>query len=152
MHWGEEYTNAPNNEQKEIAEYLSSLGVNLIIGHHPHVIQPITYIDDTLVIYSLGNFLSGQIGINKQIGMLASLEVHKVVDGDNVEITIENVRGDLIYTHYNYYNGRYSNYYVYPFNELNDSILPNYKTYEIEYGSIIGEYNSDILVNTYNWG
>lgn len=152
MHYGSEYTHVPTFEQTEIANYLASLDVDIVIGHHPHVIQPITYIDDTLVIYSLGNFLSGQIGLNKQIGMLASLEVHKVVEGDKVEVTIENVRGDLIYTHYNYYNGRYSNYYVYPFNELNDSILPGYKTYETEYGNIIGEYNSNILVNTYNWG
>lgn len=152
MHYGTEYTHVPTLEQTEIANYLASLDVDIVIGHHPHVIQPITYIDDTLVIYSLGNFLSGQIGINKQIGMLASLEVHKVVDGDNTSITIENVRGDLIYTHYNYYNGVYSNYYVYPFNELNDSILPNYKTYEASYGNIIGEYNPNIIVNKYNWG
>ena len=152
MHYGSEYTHTPTFEQTEIANYLASLDVDVVIGHHPHVIQPITYIDDTLVIYSLGNFLSGQIGLNKQIGMLASFDVRKVVDGENVEVTIENVRGDLIYTHYNYYNGRYSNYYVYPFNELNDSILPNYKTYEASYGSIIGEYNPNILVNTYNWG
>lgn len=153
MHYGSEYTHTPTFEQTEIANYLASLDVDIVIGHHPHVIQPITYIDDTLVIYSLGNFLSGQIGMNKQIGMLASLEVHKVVDGDNVEVSIENVRGDLIYTHYTYSDTYgYRNYYVYPFNELNDSILPNYKTYEADYGSIIGEYNSDILVNTYNWG
>lgn len=152
MHYGTEYTHTPTLEQTEIANYLASLDVDIVIGHHPHVIQPITYIDDTLVIYSLGNFLSGQIGLNKQIGMLASLDVRKVVDGDNVEVTIENVRGDLIYTHYNYYNGIYSNYYVYPFNELNDSILPNYKTYEANYGNIIGEYNPNIIVNKYNWG
>ena len=152
MHYGSEYTHTPTLEQTEIANYLASLDVDVVIGHHPHVIQPITYIDDTLVIYSLGNFLSGQIGLNKQIGMLASFDVRKVVDGENVEVTIENVRGDLIYTHYNYYNGRYSNYYVYPFNELNDNILPNYKNYEASYGGIIGEYNPNILVNTYNWG
>lgn len=152
MHYGTEYTHTPTLEQTEIANYLASLDVDIVIGHHPHVIQPITYIDDTLVIYSLGNFLSGQVGMNKRIGMLASLEVHKVVDGDNVDISIQNVRGDLIYTHYNYSNGNYSNFYVYPFNELNDSILPNYKAYETDYGNVINEYNSDILVNTYNWG
>lgn len=152
MHYGTEYTHTPTLEQIEIANYLASLDVDIVIGHHPHVIQPITYIDDTLVIYSLGNFLSGQIGVSKQVGMLASLEVHKVVDGDKVDISIKNVRGDLIYTNYNYSKGRYSNYYVYPFNELNDSILPGYKTYETTYGNIIGEYNSSILVNTYNWG
>lgn len=152
MHYGTEYTHTPTLEQTEIANYLAGLDVDIVIGHHPHVIQPITYIDDTLVIYSLGNFLSGQIGVNKQVGMLASLEVHKVVDGDKVDISIKNVRGDLIYTNYNYSNSRYSNYYVYPFNELNDSILPGYKNYETTYGNIIGEYNSSILVNTYNWG
>jgi len=52
MHWGSEYTNTPTNSQKQIAKYLSNLGVNLIVGTHPHVVQPIDYIDDTLVIYS----------------------------------------------------------------------------------------------------
>ena len=69
MHWGEEYINNPNNEQIRIANYLSSLGVNLVIGHHPHDVQPVTYINDTLVIYSLGNFISKQLvlGINQGI-------------------------------------------------------------------------------------
>lgn len=152
MHYGSEYTHDPTLEETEIASYLASLDVDVVIGHHPHVIQPITYIDDTLVIYSLGNFLSGQIGLNKQIGMLTSFGVHKVVDGENTTVSIENVRGDLIYTNYDYYNGIYSNYYVYPFNELTDDILPNYKTYEEQYGNIIGEYSDMVLVNTYNWG
>ncbi len=152
MHYGSEYTHTPTQEQTTVANYLASLDVDIVIGHHPHVIQPIAYIGDTLVIYSLGNFLSGQIGLNKQIGMLASLEVHKVVDGENTQISISNVRGDLIYTHYNYYGGRYSNYYVYPFNELNDTILSGYKTYETDYGNIIKQYDSSVLVNTYNWG
>lgn len=152
MHYGTEYTHIPTLEQQQIAEYLASLDVDIVIGHHPHVIQPITYIDDTLVVYSLGNFLSGQTGLEKQIGMLASIDVHKKVDGDKTDIWIDNVRGDLIYTNYNYSGGRYSNYYVYPFNELNDSILPDYKNYESKYGAIIGEYNQDIIVNSYNWG
>ena len=71
MHWGEEYVVDPVDEQKEIAQYLSSLGVNLIIGTHPHIIEPVGYIDDTLVIYSLGNFISGQspMGIDKIVGL-----------------------------------------------------------------------------------
>ena len=52
-----------STEQEEIAKYLSSLGVQLIIGTHPHVVEPIQYINDgkTLVIYSLGNFISDQV-------------------------------------------------------------------------------------------
>ena len=60
MHWGTEYRSEPTDEQKREAEYLSNLGVDIIIGTHPHVIEPITYINDTLVIYSLGNFISAQ--------------------------------------------------------------------------------------------
>ena len=48
-YWGDEYVNYPNSHQTMIANYLSKLGVNLVIGHHPHVVQPITYINDTLV-------------------------------------------------------------------------------------------------------
>lgn len=149
MHYGSEYTHVPTLEQQQIVEYLASLNVDIVIGHHPHVVQPITYIDDTLVVYSLGNFLSGQVGINRQIGMLVSLDIKKEVTGDETKVWIENVRGDLTYTHYS--NG-YKNYKVYPFNELTDSILPNYKQHEEDYGNIIGEYDSSILVNTYQWG
>ncbi len=52
MHWGIEYTHTPTAYQKDEAEFLADQGVDIIIGTHPHVIQPITWIDDTLVIYS----------------------------------------------------------------------------------------------------
>jgi poly-gamma-glutamate capsule biosynthesis protein CapA/YwtB (metallophosphatase superfamily) len=66
MHWGDEYKRHPNNNQKRIAQQLSDLGVDIIIGAHPHVIQPINVINsqisgkNTIVIYSLGNFISNQ--------------------------------------------------------------------------------------------
>lgn len=66
VHWGNEYSVTPSKEQIEIAKVLNSYGVNLILGSHPHVIQPIERIHDeetgneTLVVYSLGNFLSNQ--------------------------------------------------------------------------------------------
>ena len=67
MHWGDEYSTSVSMEQEEIANYLSSLGVQLIIGTHPHVVEPVQYINDgkTLVIYSLGNFISDQVGIER---------------------------------------------------------------------------------------
>lgn len=54
MHWGEEYTHEPTAEQRRLAQLLADLGVDIIIGSHPHVVQPIEWIDDTLCIYSLG--------------------------------------------------------------------------------------------------
>ena len=53
MHFGDEYSLTPSSEQKRIANYLSDLGVDIIIGHHPHVVQPIDFINNTLVIYSI---------------------------------------------------------------------------------------------------
>ena len=77
MHWGVEYTHTPVYEEKEIAKYLADLDVDIVIGAHPHVVQPIEYIDDTLVIYSLGNFVSAQKGINKLTGLMVSVNINK---------------------------------------------------------------------------
>lgn len=60
IHWGTEYKTKPDKRQKEIAEILAEAGVDIIIGHHPHVLQPIDVIDQTIVFYSLGNFVFDQ--------------------------------------------------------------------------------------------
>jgi len=57
LHWGTEYMSIPNETQRELAVILSGLGVNLIVGSHPHVLQGHEWINDTLVHYSLGNFV-----------------------------------------------------------------------------------------------
>ena len=65
IHWGDEYKLLPNNTQKNLADFLLKQGVDLIIGGHPHVIQPIEMRTDpatgknALLVYSLGNFISG---------------------------------------------------------------------------------------------
>ena len=134
MHWGDEYVFEPTKSEKEIAQYLSSLGVNLIIGSHPHVIQPVGYVNDTLVIYSLGNFLSGQrpMGIDKTIGLLVGMDI--VVKDDKV--TFENIEKSLLYT---YSTTRDTNYKVYPFKDLNDSILSGYQELETKYMAIVNK-------------
>lgn len=66
MHWGEEYQLSANTWQKSIAQKLSNLGVDIIIGGHPHVVQPVELIHaeggdhTTICIYSLGNAVSNQ--------------------------------------------------------------------------------------------
>lgn len=151
MHWGEEYTHEPVAEEKEIAEFLASLDVDIVIGHHPHVIQPITYIGDTLVIYSLGNFLSGQVGEAKNIGLLASVDIVKTVKGTEKKIEIKNVGTELIYTDYISYEMpdgiAADNYSLYPFSDLNDSILPNYEMIQNKYNAIVTELEPTIQVN-----
>ncbi|XP_078352926.1 capsule biosynthesis protein CapA-like [Oculina patagonica] len=56
-HWGRQYTPRMNNLQKQVAHHLTSLGVQLIIGCHPHVEQPYSYHGNRFVAYSLGNLV-----------------------------------------------------------------------------------------------
>jgi poly-gamma-glutamate synthesis protein (capsule biosynthesis protein) len=69
IHWGDEYHHSPNTRQQHIAEALVRGGADVVLGHHPHVLQPaevMDVVDDAgvkrtgLVIYSLGNFISNQ--------------------------------------------------------------------------------------------
>ena len=132
MHWGEEYTHDPTYSEKREAKYLADLGVDLIIGSHPHVIQPVDYIDDTLVLYSLGNFVSGQspLGLEKIIGLMVGMDI---VVKDN-DVTFENLDYKLLYT---YCTSNYKNYKVYPFDNLTDDILYNHEQIEQEYMNIV---------------
>ncbi|KPQ01352.1 CapA family protein [Marinobacter sp. HL-58] len=57
IHWGLEYLTYPGPEQLELGKRLIDAGADVIIGHHPHVLQPFEYYKDGLIIYSLGNFL-----------------------------------------------------------------------------------------------
>ena len=58
-HWGIEGTNEFNSEQQEFAHYLIDNGVDIVVGHHPHVLQGIEEYKDRHIIYSLGNFCFG---------------------------------------------------------------------------------------------
>lgn len=119
MHWGEEYHTTPSAEQKELAKYLADLGVDVIVGEHPHVIQPMDWVTaedgtDTLVIYSLGNFLSSQDTTKGMLGGCAAFDIRK--NGETGEITIENVKWYPTMTHYDMggdYTAGTRNYKVY---------------------------------------
>ncbi len=59
-HWGHEYHQKPSFEQKRKAKVFIKAGADLILGHHPHVLQPLVYKKGTWIIYSMGNFISNQ--------------------------------------------------------------------------------------------
>jgi hypothetical protein len=60
IHWGGEYQAAPSSRQRAIARALAGAGARLIVGHGPHVLQRVEWVGETLVAYSLGNFLFDQ--------------------------------------------------------------------------------------------
>lgn len=143
MHWGVEYYLGVSEQQSEIANYLSTLGVDVIIGTHPHVVEPIEYIGKTLVIYSLGNFISDQVGIERLTGLMISLQIHKKVEKNQTMISIDNIKADLTYTKSTY--GR--DFKVYPYSKLTNLILPNYREYYEKYKQIVLERYNNIDFN-----
>ena len=145
MHWGVEYTHTPTKYQKDAAEFLASLGVDIVIGTHPHVVQPVEWIDDTIVFYSLGNFISAQEqsdNYNKMVGLMSSLDITKTVKGDDVDIKIDNINNELIFT---YYQG-YRNFKVIPFNEINSTYLPTYESVYDKYSEVVKMYDETMQV------
>ena len=141
MHWGIEYSHTACKEQKDIAKYLSDLGVNVIIGTHSHVVQPIEFVGDTLVIYSLGNFISSQIGVEKLTGLVASIDIKKTTVDGKVSLELVNPKADLVYTCKPAICGKYK---VYPYNKLTNNILPNYKNYYERYMKIVRSLDNNI--------
>ena len=146
MHWGTEYYLGVDYSQDRIAKFLSDQGVQLIIGAHPHVVEPVEYINDgkTFVIYSLGNLISDQEGNERLTGLMMSLDIKKKVDvDDSVTVTVENPRAELTYTKSNYCK----NFKVYPYSQLNTGILSNYEALRDKYQGIVSSRYPDL-----QWG
>ena len=104
MHWGIEYQTTQNKEQENLANFLFENGVDIILGSHPHVLQPmekrtITLDDGTtkdgFVIYSLGNFISGQVKQNTRNSIILNLKITK--NEQTGKISIDSVKYTPIY-------------------------------------------------------
>lgn len=107
MHWGEEYQTTPNLEQKNLAKFLFENGADIIIGNHPHVIQPmekreITLTDGTtkegFIVYSLGNFLADQNKTYTRDSAILNLNITRKSNG---KISINSATYTPIYTYKN---------------------------------------------------
>lgn len=107
MHWGIEYKLKPNSTQEELSDFLFENGVDIILGSHPHVLEPmkkrtITLNDGTtkdgFVIYSLGNFVSGQVYANTKSTVILDIQITKNSEG---KISIDSVNYTPIYLYDN---------------------------------------------------
>lgn len=104
VHWGKEHDNSVTSSQRDYAQLMTQLGANIIIGHHPHVIQPIEYItsdngNKSLCMFSLGDFLSSMCHTYNLVGLTVSFKVSFTSDGS---ISFEEVKATPIVTHYTY--------------------------------------------------
>ncbi|MFT8323036.1 MAG: CapA family protein [Bacillus sp. (in: firmicutes)] len=126
IHWGIEYERFPNEEQKELAQFLVDQGVNIVFGGHPHVLQPMEWLknkqgDKALVVYSLGNFLSGQDEAYRNIGGIATVKVKKTKSNGETTIHLEKPSFFPTYA----YSHQEKDYQLLPLNEANQYGLSN---------------------------
>ena len=99
IHWGQEYILAPNTEQQNIAQRLCDLGIDVIIGGHPHVVQPIELLESTtdpehktVCLYSTGNAVS-----NQRLGNLKAITTAHTEDGILFTVTFEKYSDGTVY-------------------------------------------------------
>ncbi|MDE6558935.1 MAG: CapA family protein, partial [Muribaculaceae bacterium] len=115
MHWGIEYVLIENQSQRDLADFLVGQGVDLIIGSHPHVIQPMKVVrnekenKDVLVVYSLGNLISNMKTTDTRGGALVKVRVERDENGRPV---FKNAAYDVFFSAKPI--GKGTNYKVYP--------------------------------------
>jgi poly-gamma-glutamate synthesis protein (capsule biosynthesis protein) len=122
VHWGDEYNPEPNHYQTGLAAFFAEHYVDLVIGHHPHVLQrfeslPRTDGKSTLCFYSLGNFLSAHFRPEKEalLGGLAYVKLKKTGE----EISVEEAGFIPTLTHY---DKNLSGFIIYPLSEYTEEL------------------------------
>lgn len=121
-HWGTEYVYEPVRSQRDLVDFYYELGVDLVIGTHPHVIQPVEWITSEsghsmLVYYSLGNFLSYQKEAPRMLGGIAQVNIIK----DDTGTYINDAAITPIITHYEHGPTDY-NYGIYKLSEYSSQL------------------------------
>jgi poly-gamma-glutamate synthesis protein (capsule biosynthesis protein) len=128
MHWGDEYNHHYNRNQEELAAFLAEHQVDLVLGHHPHVIQPVEYIQRPdgrfmLCYYSLGNLISAQARIPTMLGIMAYIKIKKIpaVNDEDRDSFIFIDQGAIpLVTHY---ERNWTGFKVYPLYSYTEEIL-----------------------------
>ena len=121
MHWGTEYSLTENEFQRNLALLMCENGADLIMGSHPHVIEPVKWVEaengnKTLVFYSLGNYVSRQKEANNLLGIMANVKIYKDKSGD---VFVKEASVTPTVTHYNV-NSR--GFKVYPLKDYTDEL------------------------------
>lgn len=148
MHWGIEYKMLPVESQRNLADFLVDQGVDLIIGSHPHVIEPmeLRYSEKwnkrVLIVYSLGNFISNQNGADSRGGAMVKVKLKK---SDFGEVSLESAGYKLFFCQKP--KGKGDNYqlipYGYDYLVRKDSRVA-YDTFMQNAHGILGKYNVDV--------
>jgi poly-gamma-glutamate synthesis protein (capsule biosynthesis protein) len=123
-HWGLEYKRLPEKPEKELTEFCFKQGAQLVVGSHPHVLQPMEWRKESnqFVAYSLGNFVSGQRKQYTDGGAMAYLELQKISFAPDSAVTTIDSAGYYLEWVYRTVD-KDKDYYILPVGKVeNDSI------------------------------
>ena len=121
VHWGDEGSFKPNDLQKRTAKLFADCGVSAVIGHHPHVIQPVEWIigkdgNKMLCVYSLGNFAAEQAYDYNMVGGMISFDIVQIAD---TKPYLENVVFTPTVFHF---NSSFTSNRIYPMDEYTPAL------------------------------
>ncbi|MBQ7505431.1 MAG: CapA family protein [Ruminococcus sp.] len=129
IHAGVEYMPDESAYQDDMAQFLSDNDVDLMIGTHPHVIEPARYVGDMMCYYSMGNLLCSQYqdeNYNKVTSILSTFTVKKTTYNGKVKIKLDDMNNQLMYCYYE--QKARNDFKIIPFsNEQIKEYLPDYK-------------------------
>ncbi len=142
IHWGVEDAFTPNATQKRQAQLMADNGVDVIIGHHPHVLQPLTWLERadggrTLCMYSLGNFLSGMMYSRNMVGGILGFTITKTPVG----VSIDEVWFEPTVCQY---NNRIRGFKIYPFSQYTDELQKAHGAHKFDSGMSLKSMRSII--------
>lgn len=126
-HWGTENSTSLSDYQRKYVQLFSDLGVDIVIGTHPHVLQPVEWVENEttgkkmLVYYSLGNFISHQTSLNQLCGGMAEIKIEK----KNGEISITSAKLVPVVCWYKSSGDKYE-FSVYKLSDYTDSIADSH--------------------------
>ena len=128
-HWGVENTHEVTDGQRAFAQKLADWGADIVIGTHPHVVQPIETVTssdgrEVPVAYSLGNFVSAQDRVDNMVGIVLGFEVTKTTQpGGESEIAIDNISATPVVMFYERY---YANMRLYLLRDYTDELAASH--------------------------
>ncbi len=146
-HWGIEYVQQPNREQRRLVDWMLRNGVDHVIGGHPHVIQPFEVVKqngkDHLVVYSLGNYVSNMTKINTDGGAMVRMTLTK--RGDKTEMT--DCDYSLVFVSRPATSGK-KNFRIFPVKYPDDELNANDRNLRTRFinstRNLLGKYNKGI--------
>lgn len=143
VHWGQEYTHTPNSGQLELAQKMADWGADLIVGHHPHVLQPIRWLGASdgrrvLCAYSLGNFISAQDKGARMIGGILDVTFTKETAESRPEISSAGLIPVITQ-----YEGGFRNVRLYPWSDYTPELAATHGVRRYD-----ADFSYDFIQNT----